>query len=131
MVLGATTTSRDGSATRSSSTNEVFPIPKVIGHNSGIPAWNHSRPTAKPDQCREAPSLAPCSKDKPNGCATCHGQDIPPQAVAFVGIPKYRESHSLANLKYAFRIHRIDRMFLRDLENSSGKIKKLGKVNGH
>lgn len=127
MVLGATTTSRDGSATRGSSTNEVFPIPKVIYHNSGIPAWNHSRPTAKPDQGREPPSLAPCSKAKPNCCATCHGQDVPP----FAGIPKNRESHSLANLKYLFRIHRIYRVFLRDLENSSGKIKTLGKVNGH
>lgn len=131
MVPGATSTSRDGSASRSSSTNEVFPIPIVIYHNSGIPAWNHSSPTAKSHCCREPPSLAPCSKDKPNCCATCHGQDIPPQAVTFVGIPKYRESQSLANLKYLFRMHRIHRIFLRGLENSSGKIKTLGKVNGH
>lgn len=131
MVPGATTTSRDGSATRSSSTNEVLPIPKVIYHNPGIPPWNHSSPTAKSDHCREPPSLAPCSKDKPNCCATCHGQDIPPQAVAFVGIPKYRENQSLANLKYLLRIHGIYRIFLRDLENSSGKIKMLGKANGH
>lgn len=122
MVPGATATSRDGSATSSNSTNEILPIPKVIYPNSGIPAWNHSSPTAKPDHCREPPSLAAYSKDKPNCRATCHGQDIPPQAfVAFVGIPKYRESESLANLKYLLRIHRIYRIFLRDLENSSEK----------
>lgn len=128
MVPGPSISRRDGGAIRSSSTSQVYASPIVIYHNSGTPRWNYSSPAAKSHCCRELPFLAQCYNNTPNCLPHATDRNIPPQLLVSVWIPKYRQIPPLGNQKNFLRIHRIYRIFLRDLENSSRKIKFLEKM---